>query len=145
MSPMSAPRKTKQDDAHSESHAHKNASHNHKNENGCGCGVNDCTTESRANKKYHNSDNPNHTKIVIKFNCGFSNNLYIRGEGVQGLSWDKGTLMKCTKEDEWVWETNTPFNKKAQIKVLINDSQYELGENHTIDCGKSFTISPKFF
>ncbi len=84
-----------------------------------------------------------HTKIVVKCNCGFPNNLYIRGEGIKGLSWDRGTLMKCTKADEWIWETDTPF-AKGQIKVLVNDKQYELGENHDITCGKSISFQPRF-
>src|ERR1700730_14510198 len=49
------------------------------------------------------------TKIVVKCNCGFPNNLYLRGEGISGLSWDKGVLMKCAKSDEWIWETDKPF------------------------------------
>lgn len=83
------------------------------------------------------------TKIVVKCNCGFTNNLYLRGEGIKGLSWEKGTLMQCTKADEWVWETDKPFTH-AEIKVLVNDKEYELGENHDIMCGKSVNIAPKF-
>ncbi len=83
------------------------------------------------------------TRIIVKCNCGFPNSLYIRGEGVKGLSWEKGTIMKCTKADEWVWESQAPFTH-AQIKVLINDKEFELGENHSITCGKSITFSPKF-
>jgi hypothetical protein len=107
----------------------------------------DCSPSASGVRRSHLAHNhatsSKHTKIVVKCNCGFSNNLYLRGEGVKGLSWDKGTLMKCTKADEWVWETDTPFNH-AQIKVLINDKEYELGENHDVDCGKSVSYAPRF-
>jgi hypothetical protein len=84
-----------------------------------------------------------HTSIVVKCNCGFANNLFLRGEGIPGINWNKGTLLKCVKADEWVWESDTPF-KSAKFKILLNDKQYELGENHSIDCGKSITFTPNF-
>ena len=84
-----------------------------------------------------------HTRITVKYNCGFPNNLFIRGEGISGLSWDKGTAMKNVKADEWIWETDKPFTK-AQFKIVLNDRQYESGENHPANCGKSMTYTPKF-
>lgn len=89
------------------------------------------------------STNKKRTKVVVKCNCGFSNSLYLRGEGIKGLSWEKGTLMNCTKADEWVWETDKSFSH-AEIKVLLNDKEYELGENHDVTCGKSVRITPTF-
>lgn len=83
------------------------------------------------------------TKIVVKCNCGFSNALYIRGQGIPGLSWDHGIQMKNTKADEWTWETDKPF-KQAEFKVLLNDKQFEAGENHNVSCGKSCSIKPSF-
>ncbi|QLH35358.1 MAG: hypothetical protein HWD61_03700 [Parachlamydiaceae bacterium] len=50
---------------------------------------------------------------------------------------------KNVKADEWVWETNLSFNK-CEFKVLINDRQYELGENHKLQCGTSFEYTPHF-
>ncbi len=97
----------------------------------------------RSHLAHNNKAKSKHTKIVVTCNCGFPNNLYIRGEGVKGLSWDKGTLMKCTKDDEWVWETDAFFNH-GKVKVLINDKEYELGENHEIDCGASISFAPRF-
>ena len=109
--------------------------------------ANECASPMHATRKSHlpaSTKQPRkHTQIIAKCNCGFSNNLYIRGEGIQGLSWDKGKLMKCTKDDEWVWETNTPF-RHGQIKILINDSQFEQGDNHDIECGHSTSFSPCF-
>lgn len=84
------------------------------------------------------------TKVVVKFNCGFSNTLAIRGEGIQGLTWEKGCPMKNVKADEWVWETNKPFSTKVKFKVLLNDKEYEAGDNHTLECGKSVICVPEF-
>ena len=83
------------------------------------------------------------TKIVVSCDCGFSNALFIRGQGVPGLNWDHGIQMKCTKADEWVWETDKPF-KQAEFKILLNDQEFEAGENHNLSCGKSCSIKPKF-
>lgn len=83
------------------------------------------------------------TVVTVKCNCGFPNNLYIRGEGIPGLTWSKGVLMKNIKMDEWIWETEFSFTT-GLIKILVNDKWYEQGENHKIECGKSVTIVPNF-
>lgn len=100
-----------------------------------------CTPEQSTSFTKH----PKHgaTKITVKYDCGFHNKLFIRGEGVDGLSWDKGILMNCTKNDEWSWETDKHF-KNAKFKILLNDSEYECGENHTINCDKSLCVTPAF-
>jgi hypothetical protein len=82
------------------------------------------------------------TRITIRFNAGFKNTLYVRGKGA-GLSWDRGVQLKNTGPDEWVWEINQPFNE-CEFKVLINDKQYEVGENHHARGGISFQYTPKF-
>jgi hypothetical protein len=82
------------------------------------------------------------TKVLIKYNVGFKNNLYIRGHG-GGLSWNKGVMLKNIGPDEWVWEPNTPITD-VEFKVLINDEKYEAGENHHITTGKLFQYSPRF-
>lgn len=83
------------------------------------------------------------TKITVKCNCGFPNTLFLRGEGIAGFSWNKGIAMKNVKPDEWTWETDKPFIH-GQFKVLINDKQYEVGENHPIDCGTQSICNPRF-
>ena len=81
-------------------------------------------------------------RVVIRYNVGFKNNLFIRGKGA-GLSWDHGVQLKNTGTDEWVWETTQPF-AECEFKVLINDKQYEAGENHHIHGGNSIQYTPKF-
>lgn len=82
------------------------------------------------------------TRIIIHYDVGFPNSLYIRGEGSE-LSWEKGLLLKNVKSDEWIWETTKPFTT-CQFKILINDSEYELGENHLLTYGASVHYTPKF-
>lgn len=83
------------------------------------------------------------TRIVVQCDVGFSNTVYVRGHGAPHLSWDKGVALKNVKADEWVWETEEPF-QAGEFKVLINDKTYELGENHPILPGASMRINPKF-
>ena len=82
------------------------------------------------------------TRIIIKYDVGFNNALFIRGKGAN-LNWEKGIPLKNVKRDEWVWETNAPF-ATCEFKILINDSQYELGENHQLSHGATAHHTPKF-
>lgn len=85
----------------------------------------------------------NKTRIVVQLNADFPSPIYLRGEGLSELSWEKGIAMQHTKPDEWVFETETPFTT-GEFKVLVNDTTYELGENHPLYPGASIRINPKF-
>lgn len=82
------------------------------------------------------------TRVLVKYDVGFKNHLYIRGSGA-GLSWERGLPLKNIGRDEWVWETQIPFTA-CEFKVLINDQHYEHGENHRIASGKAFEYTPRF-
>lgn len=82
------------------------------------------------------------TKITVKFDCGFPNQLTIRGQGA-GLSWEKGLPLKNVKKDEWVFETEATFTK-GEFKVLINDKTYESGANRTLLPGTTTQYTPNF-
>jgi len=82
------------------------------------------------------------TRITIKYDAGFNNNLFIRGQGA-GLSWEKGKQLKNVGANEWIWETDAPF-KDCEFKVLINDQLYEAGENHRASGGQSMQYTPSF-
>lgn len=101
-------------------------------------------TSSHSNAEEHNLNSPKgpKTRIVVKYDVGFNNLITIRGKGA-GLNWDRGLSLKNTQNDEWVWETETPFTT-GEFKVLINDTQYELGDNHTLRCGAAIQYTPKF-
>lgn len=82
------------------------------------------------------------TRITIRYDVGFPNELFIRGEG-GGLSWEKGTPLKNISKDTWVWETRRHFHS-LEFKVILNDALFEEGENHSIACGSSTEYSPCF-
>lgn len=82
------------------------------------------------------------TRVVVKYDVGFGNALYIRGKGAN-LNWDKGILLRNVKPDEWHWEIDLPFNA-CEFKVLINDSEYEIGGNHPLTAGSAIQYTPKF-
>lgn len=83
------------------------------------------------------------TKVIVRFDCGFSNSLFIRGEGISSLGWDKGVAMKNISPAEWMWESDRPCST-IQFKVLLNDNHFELGENHSIAFGQEIEVTPKF-
>jgi hypothetical protein len=82
------------------------------------------------------------TRITIRYDVGFSNALYLRGNGAH-LSWDKGVLLKNLGPDLWFWETSLPFTS-CEFKVLINDKEYEIGDNHILSCGATVQYTPMF-
>ena len=82
------------------------------------------------------------SRITVKYDVGFANALFLRGKGA-GLSWDKGIALKNVKTDEWVWETDQSFTS-VEFKVLINDKEYEIGDNHSLTCGASIQYAPQF-
>jgi hypothetical protein len=81
-------------------------------------------------------------KVVIKYDVGFNNSFYIRGRGA-GLSWDRGILLKNVGPDEWIWEPTQSFNE-CEFKILINDQNYEAGDNHHFVCGAALEYTPRF-
>lgn len=84
----------------------------------------------------------NTTRLTIKMDCGFGNELYIRGDGA-GLNWTKGAKLKNIDSTTWIWETDRPFTH-CYVKILINDDHYENGENHLIKHGAHVTYTPAF-
>ncbi len=82
------------------------------------------------------------TRIIIHCNCGFKNNIFIRGQGA-GLSWEKGIMLKNLGPDLWQWETDKAINF-LEFKVLINDTHYELGENHVLTKEGTAEFTPRF-
>lgn len=82
------------------------------------------------------------TKVIVKYDCGFSNHLSIRGEGA-GLSWYKGTPLKNLSQDEWIFDVVFP-ESHLEFKILINDQVFEIGDNHKVKNGQSIQIAPQF-
>lgn len=82
------------------------------------------------------------TRVIVKYDVGFSNNLYLRGSGAN-LSWERGVPLKNVSADEWVWETDIPFSS-CEFKVLVNDKDFEAGENHILKSGATLRYTPNF-
>lgn len=103
------------------------------------------TNEEHVNPYYASTEKKSHqkTRITVKYNVGYGNQLYIRGKGAN-LTWDRGIPLKNIKNDEWVWETDTSFSH-CEFKVLINDRNYENGENHYLNQGASIIYTPHFY
>ena len=80
--------------------------------------------------------------LEARCDVGFGNALYIRGSGA-GLNWDRGIVLKNTAPDLWAWETDCPFDS-CEFKLLLNDVQYETGENHFLEFGNTVRYSPRF-
>lgn len=101
------------------------------------------TTSKQQNEKEADSKTVcSKSRITIKYDVGFSNQLYIRGKGAN-LSWEKGQILKNIKSDEWTWETDDPFTQ-CEFKVLINDQVYENGDNHQLKSGDCLSLIPNF-
>jgi hypothetical protein len=100
------------------------------------------TTAGPAKPNEKKKSAPNRTRVIIRFDVGFNNHISIRGHGAN-LSWDKGVMLKNTKHDEWVWETDQKFDS-CEFKVLVNDTHYEQGNNHTIACDGTIAYTPRF-
>ena len=73
------------------------------------------------------------TTVIVNYDCGLPNTLYIRGEGIPSLSWDNGTPLHNVRCDEWIWETDETFDA-INFKILLNDQTYEFGEDHQLIC-----------
>jgi len=80
--------------------------------------------------------------VKVKYDTGFNNQLYIRGEGA-GLSWEKGLAMTNSGSTDWMWETKDKFSN-CSFKVLINDETFENGENHNLQYGSNTQVIPNF-
>jgi hypothetical protein len=82
------------------------------------------------------------SRVEVEYDAGFGNQLYIRGEG-GNLSWEKGTPMTNVDSTHWAWETKSS-SQSCVFKILINDVQYEVGENHTLTSGGTLRYTPRF-
>jgi hypothetical protein len=99
--------------------------------------------KNQATSQGHGDKKPGQkTRITVKYDVGFPNQLFIRGKGAS-LSWDKGQPLKNVKSDEWVWESDAT-SSHFEFKVLINDQTYEQGDNHQATNGYLIIYTPKF-
>ena len=83
------------------------------------------------------------TVVVAKYDVGFGNSLYIRGEGA-GLSWETGILMENVGNDVWVWTTSEIADEDLAFKFLVNDEIWSAGDNLSAAVGETTTLYPCF-
>ena len=82
------------------------------------------------------------TRITVRCDVGFENNVYIRGVGA-GLSWEKGVPLVNEGPDRWEWVFDQAF-ESCNFKVLVNDEHYESGFDRELECGDHVEYSPCF-
>lgn len=82
------------------------------------------------------------TTINAQIDVGFGNALYIRGEG-PGLSWDKGLVMDCVADDQWII-TLSDATMPVVFKLLLNDITWCVGNDYVVEPGGSVAIVPVF-
>jgi hypothetical protein len=110
----------------------------------CGSKATGCSSamDSHAATSAKSTTTKKGTRVVVQYDVGFKNALYIRGNSCD-LTWEKGKQMKNEGPNRWVWETDKSFTN-CEFKVLINDKQYECGENQRAKCGSELEYTPKF-
>lgn len=85
-----------------------------------------------------------HIIDVIAFcDVGFGNKLFIRGN-TSPLSWHFGKECRNIKSDVWVYRLEFNCPETVEFKVLINDSTWETGYNHSVKTGNTIVIKPQF-
>ena len=82
------------------------------------------------------------TTINAQIDVGFGNALYIRGEG-PGLSWDKGLVMDCVADDQWII-TISDATVPVVFKFLLNDITWCVGNDYVVEAGGSGSLVPVF-
>lgn len=83
------------------------------------------------------------TRIIIHYNTGFGNSLFIRGDTFP-LRWDSGHRCENVDAETWLFEMERPQNGEVQFKVLLNDTVWEKGENHYIAATSELHLQPLF-
>jgi hypothetical protein len=85
---------------------------------------------------------PSLTRILVKADVGFGNELHLRGAG-GGLSWDYGTTMENASADEWLWQGEVKSGEVV-FKVLLNDTLWSVGDDCVVAAGASIVVEPVF-
>lgn len=83
------------------------------------------------------------TKVVIHYDAGFGNHIYIRGD-TRPLSWAFGQRCENVDANTWQFVTERPVSGRVEFKLLLNDSTWEAGNNHVVRVGSSVEIWPSF-
>jgi len=85
---------------------------------------------------------PKTTIVEAKIDVGFGNNLFLRGQGAAGLSWDRGTPLNCVDGKTWLWSGKA--DDKLKFKLLLNDTVWAKGEDLVAAPGQKVEVKPAF-
>ena len=81
--------------------------------------------------------------VVIHYDAGYGNQLYIRGN-TSPLSWSSGKKCKNIDANTWMFQLETTYETNIEFKILLNDSTWETGYNHSARTGNVVEIYPSF-
>ena len=85
---------------------------------------------------------PKTTIVEAKIDVGFGNNLFLRGQGAAGLSWDRGIRLNCVDGKTWQWSGRA--DDKLKFKLLLNDTVWAKGEDLVAAPGQKVEVKPAF-
>ncbi len=80
--------------------------------------------------------------IQIKYTAPEGRTPFVRGEGV-GLNWQSGTKMTQVGPDTWELRVQG-FFESGSYKIVLDDRDWESGENHLMISGKTVEHTPQF-
>lgn len=83
------------------------------------------------------------TRIVIHYDAGWGNTLYIRGDR-EPLNWSFGQRCENYNEDTWVFFLERPKSGTLSFKILLNDVLWQTGCNEELQIGQEKHIWPAF-
>ena len=81
--------------------------------------------------------------VIINYDVGYGNKLYIRGN-TSPLNWSYGKVCQNKGANVWVFLMEFAYPTSIEFKVLINDSIWETGNNHSVRTGNTIIIKPTF-
>ena len=82
-------------------------------------------------------------QITVIYPASELTNLFIRGEGGEGLNWERGIALQRISPDTWIYDARNILSHLT-YKILINDTIWQQGPNLQITRGKREQITPFF-
>jgi len=81
------------------------------------------------------------TLITIQYPARLGEHLYIRGEG-SGFTW--GQKVPLISVDANTWQLRQPMQGEFKFKILLNNEEWETGNDHPANGGDAVSATPVF-
>jgi hypothetical protein len=81
------------------------------------------------------------TEIAVKYPSRLGEHLYVRGEG-SGFTWDQ--KIPLVNVDVNTWQLKLPMQGEFKFKILLNNEEWETGNDHPAVGGESVFAVPVF-